>query len=193
MLLDLHQIVRQPQVADLARAPQQHVLDEPAGADERHRRGGGGFEQIVDRRDTAVRVAGRARKAQELAGALPVDRETGAGDRAGPERVLVRALVGGENPGRVALPFLDHGQQIVRERRRLRRLGMRVRGKDRLAVPARDLEQRAPEREHRVGHVEERLPQSHPVHRHVDVVAAAGGVQAARELGAGRAAISPST
>ena len=35
---DLHEIVRQPQVADLARAPQQHVLDEPADADERHRR-----------------------------------------------------------------------------------------------------------------------------------------------------------
>ena len=62
-------------------------------------------------------------------------------------------------------------------RRRLRALGVRVDGEDRLAVPIGKIEQRAAQIEGRGGEAEHELALPHPVHRHVDVVAAARRVE----------------
>ena len=58
----LHEPVRQPQVAELHRAPQQQILDDAAEADEQDGGGAHALEQVVDRRDAAVGVARRRRR-----------------------------------------------------------------------------------------------------------------------------------
>ncbi len=68
------------------------------------------------------------------------------------------------------------------DRRRLRRLRVRVGREHRLGVPGRADEQHAPERERAFDDRQDRLPLRHPVHRHVDVVAGARRVQAARRM-----------
>jgi len=81
-------------------------------------------------------------KPQQICGELTVDGESGSGDRAcsqwiavyGGERCLEAALV--------AAQHLDHGQQIVRERRRLRGLRMRVARHDRRDVSPREPNER---------------------------------------------------
>ena len=142
------------------------------------------LEQVVDRRDAAVGVAGRAVEAEQLA------REVR--DRSGkPVPVMAQApsglrLVRREAPPQphgVALELLDDRQQVVRDRRRLRPLRVRVRRR----TPSRGAGRRA-----RAGwraaraspscSAEDELALPHPVHRHVDVVAAAGGVQPAGDL-----------
>ena len=62
----LHEPVAEPQVAELRGAPEQHILDEAAEADQQHRRGRRAFEQVVDRRDAAVGVAGRPVEAEQV-------------------------------------------------------------------------------------------------------------------------------
>ena len=63
--------------------------------------------------------------------------------------------------------------------RRLRRLRVRVRGEDRLAISIGQRNQRPPERQRAVDHREDPQTLRHAVHRHVDVVAGARRVQAA--------------
>src|SRR5207244_9130701 len=130
----LHEAVAEPDVAEFRRAPQQQVLDEPAEAGEQHGCRRRAFEQIVDRRDTAVRVAGRATEAEQVGGELTVDGKTGAGDCAGPERVTVGALVGRLQPRGIAFELFDYGKHVVRDGGRLRPLRVRVNGEDRVAV-----------------------------------------------------------
>ena len=57
--------------------------------------------------------------------------------------------------------------------RRLRRLRMRVRGENRLAMTRRELDERLAQIEHRARERRDELPLPYPEHRHVDVVAAA--------------------
>ena len=80
----------------------------------------------------------------------------------------------------VALELLDDAEQIVRERRRLRRLGMRVRGEQR-ARDAGDARSISTSRRSTLASInpDDELPLPQPVHRHVDVVAAARGVKPA--------------
>jgi hypothetical protein len=101
----------------------------------------------------------------------------GAGNRAGTERIPVGHRAGGAQPDGVALQLLDDRHQVMRDRRRLRRLRMSVRGKDVLGVPRREIEQRPAQRQRPVNQRQHHLALAHAVHRHVDVVAGAGGVQ----------------
>jgi hypothetical protein len=117
---------------------------------------------------------------------LPVDVEAGAGDCARAERVAVRGGVGGSQPAAVALQLFDHRQQVVRDGGRLRRLGMGVGGEHRCAMPGGQLDQRGAQFQRRLDDGRDELPLPHPVHRHVDVVAAARGVQAAGDVLAAR-------
>ena len=156
--------------------------------DEQHRGRRDALEQIVDGGDAAVGVAGRAVEAEQRRRPIAIDRKAGAGDRAGAERVLVGAGIGGPQPGGVALELLDHRQQVVRDRRRLRRLGVRVRRKDVVAVARREVEQHVAQPERPVGQRQHQLALPHPVHRHVDVVARARGVQPAGRVLAAAAA-----
>ena len=66
----------------------------------------------------------------------------------------------------------------MRDRGRLRRLRMRVEREDGLTVLPGQLDQGPPQAEARRQHGQDAEPLPHPVHRHVDVVAAPGGVQA---------------
>ena len=63
----LHEPVRQPQVAEFARAPEQQILDDAAKPGQQNRRRGHALDQVVDRRDAAVGVAGRRVESEELA------------------------------------------------------------------------------------------------------------------------------
>ena len=83
---------------------------------------------------------------------------------------------------RVALELLDDRQKVVRDRRRLRGLCVRVRREDVLAMTLRQIQQDAPQRQHALDHRQHQLTLLHPVHRHVDVVAGARGVEAARHV-----------
>ena len=178
----LHEAVAEAQVAELHRAPQQQVLDDPAEADDQRAGRRHALEQVVDGRDAAVGVAGRAAEAEQLAGAVAIDREAGAGDGAGAERVAVGRLERRRQPRGVALELLDHGEQVVRDRRRLRRLGVGVRAVDGVLVAVGQHQQRLAQVERRRRHRRDELALPHPVHRHVDVVAAARGVQAAGDV-----------
>ena len=136
----LHEAVGEAQVAELHRAPQQQVLDDAAEADEHDRRGAHALQQVVDRRDAAVGVAGGAVEPEQLRRPIAIDRKTGAGDRARAQRILVRARVGRLQAHRVALELFDDGLQVVGDGRRLRRLRVRVRGEHRLAIAGRRAE-----------------------------------------------------
>ncbi len=130
----LHEAVRQPQVAELHRAPEQHVLHDAAETREQHRRGRHAFEQIVHRRDASVGVAGGAVEPEQVAREMAIDLESGAGNRARSQRVPVRARIRGLQARGVALQLLDDAEQVVRDSRGLRRLGVRMRGEERVAV-----------------------------------------------------------
>ncbi len=94
---------------------------------------------------------------------------------------LVRSYAPVE-PRRVALELLDHGEQVVRHSRRLRALRVRVHRENRLAVrSARSSSDRA-QVERSPQQVEDQLALPHPVHRHVDVVAAARRVQPSGDI-----------
>ena len=90
--------------------------------------------------------------------------------------------VRGLQTAHVALELLDDAEQIVRDRRRLRRLRVRVRGEQRGPVLRREIDQTGPELEHRLDQRAHELPLPHAIHRHVDVVAAAGGVESAGDV-----------
>ena len=94
----LHEAVRQPQVAELRRAPEQQILDDAAEPDQQHAGRRRALEQVVDGRDAAVGVAGRPGEPEQLARQLPIDRKARAGDRAGAERIAVRGRVGRAQP-----------------------------------------------------------------------------------------------
>ena len=73
-------------------------------------------------------------------------------------------------------------EQIVRERRRLRGLGVRVRGEQRLAMLPASVDRDRSKVQACIDDTEDELPLPHPVHRHVDVVAAARGVKSAGDV-----------
>ena len=89
----LHEALAEPQVAELHRAPQQEVLQHAAEADQQNRRRRRALEQVVDGRDAAVGVAGRAAEAEQRARRVAIDRKPGPGDRARAERIPVGAVV----------------------------------------------------------------------------------------------------
>ena len=145
------------------------------------------LEQVIDRRDAAVGVAGRAVEAEQVARQLAIDRKAGAGDRARAERAAVGRRERRPQAAGVALELLDHRQQVMGDRRRLRRLRVRQRGEQRLAVAIGQLRSSASRRSNVASTSDEdELPLPQPVHRHVDVVAAARGVQPAGRVLAAR-------
>ena len=77
------------------------------------------------------------------------------------------------------------------DRRRLRALGVRMHGEHRCAVHVRQLDSARRSSQVAGGQCQDQLTLAHPVHRHVDVVAAAGRVQAARRLFAARGSNQP--
>ena len=173
----LHEAVRQAQVAELHRAPEQQVLDDAAEADEQNGGRADALEQVIDRRDAAVGVAGHAVEAEQRGGTPAVDGKPRAGDRAGAERILVGAGERRLQPHGVAFELLDDGEQVVRDGGRLRRLRVRVRGEHGLAIPIRQRQQRPAQRQRALDDRQDHLPLRHAVHRHVDVVARARGME----------------
>ena len=95
---------------------------------------------------------------------------------------MIGGLEGGREPNGVALELLDDRQQVMRDRRRLRRLGVGVRAVDRFRVTPgqRDAARRAGPASLR--RVPRGLPLQHAVHRHRQVVAAARGMQPAGDV-----------
>ena len=183
----LDEAVGKAQIADLRRAPQQQVLHDTSEAGEQHSRRRHALQQVVDGRDAAVGVAGRAVEAEQRCRAAAVDRKPGAGDRAGAERIAIRRGVRGLQPHGIAFELLDDGEQVVRDGRRLRRLRVRVRRENRLARARSARSSRARRRPPPLSTTpQDHLPLPHPVHRHVDVVARARGVQPAGDLRAAR-------
>ena len=73
-------------------------------------------------------------------------------------------------------------QQVVRDRGRLRALRVRVHGQNGFGIPIGEVQQRLAQLEGGGHEAQNELALPHPVHRHVDVVAAAGGVQAAGDV-----------
>ena len=103
-----------------------------------------------------------------------------------PSGFPVRPVARAPQPPGVALELLDDRQQVVRDRRRLRALRVRVDGEDGFAVSIGQVEEARAQIKRSGGELENELALPHPVHRHVDVVAAArrvepaGGIFAAR-------------
>src|ERR1051326_6274476 len=90
----LHVPVRQPEVAELARTPEQQILDDASEAAKQYGGRAHALEQIVDGRNAAVRISRRPVETEELGGQASIDREARAGDRAGPERILIGGRIG---------------------------------------------------------------------------------------------------
>ena len=182
----LHEAVTEPHVAELRRAPQQQILDEAAEPRQEHCRRRGTLEQIIDGRDAAVGVAGRPAETEQVRRELTIDWKPGAGNRARAERVAIGPLVGAFEPLGIALELLDDREQVMGDGGRLRPLGVRVNGEHGFQVAIHDVEQRATQLEARGEKPEDELALPHPVHRHVDVVAAPRRVQPSRHVFAGR-------
>src|SRR5262249_25596025 len=140
------------------------------------------LEEVVDRGNAAVGVAGRAAEAEERRGKAAIDRESGAGNRARPERVAVRALEGRLQADTIALQLLDDGKEVVRDGARLSGLRVRGQGEDGVEVRLGEIQQRTAQGERAGEQRQYQLPLPHPVHRHVDVVARACRMQAAGDV-----------
>jgi hypothetical protein len=140
------------------------------------------LQQVVDRRDAAVGVAGRSAEAEQRRRQRAIDRKAGSGDRARAERVAVRALERRLQPSAVAFELLDDGEQVVGDGAGLRALVCACGGRGWCRGAVGEVQQRPAQREGRGGQAEDQLPLPHPVHRHVDVVARARRVQAARHV-----------
>jgi hypothetical protein len=69
----------------------------------------------------------------------------------------------------------------MRHRGRLRRLGVRVRRKHGMPMTLRHVHERPAQQDRRLQQSQHELAKLHAIHRHVDVVAAARGVQPARD------------
>ena len=61
----LDELVGEPQVSELARAPEQQILNDPSEPGEQDRCRRHALEQVVNRRDAAVGIAGRRRRSRE--------------------------------------------------------------------------------------------------------------------------------
>ena len=182
----LHEAVAEPHVAELERPPEQQILYEAAEAGQQHRRRRHALEQVVHRRNRAVCIASRAVEAEQIACQVAVDRKAGAGDGTGPKRVSVGREQRRLQADGIALELLDDGKQIVRHGRGLRGLRMCVHRHHGVAMLLGDVEQAVPQRQHTLMKCQDELPLPHPVHRHVDVVAAPRGVQAPGDIVAAR-------
>ena len=116
-------------------------------------------------------------EAQRLGGALPVDRERGAGQRRGTQRALVEPRPRVGKPPAVARQHLHVGEQMMAEGDGLRRLQMREARHDGAAVRFRLARQRELQRRQRgVGAVDPRAHVEPEIGRHL-VVARARRVQ----------------
>ena len=102
----------------------------------------------------------------------------GPGNRAGAERIPIGVGKGGLQSHRVTLELFDDGEQIVRDGCGLGALCMRVHGEHGFAMAVHEVEQRPAQVQRRGNELQQQLPLPHPVHGHVDVVAAARRVQA---------------
>jgi hypothetical protein len=103
----LHEAVREPQVSEFRRAPQQQVLHDAPETCEQHGAGRHALEQIVHRRDAAVGVAGRPVETEQVAGEIAIDRKACAGDGARSERAAIGARIRGLQTPHVPLELLD--------------------------------------------------------------------------------------
>ena len=65
---------------------------------------------------------------------MAIDRKTGAGDGAGAERIAVRRCERGLKTNRVPLQLLDDREQVMSDGGDLRRLGVRMGGKNSIPV-----------------------------------------------------------
>jgi hypothetical protein len=163
--------------------PASSTAADAAQAGEQHCRGTDVLQQVVDRRDAAVGVAGRSVESEQRRRSLTIDGKPGAGDRAGAERIAIGRRERGAQARDVAFALLDDAQQIVRDGRRLGRLRVGVRCEHGLAMRVGQFDQDAPERQRSIDDVEHHLPLQHAVHGHVDVVARPRRVQTARDVG----------
>ncbi|MEI9973238.1 MAG: hypothetical protein WDO73_15045 [Ignavibacteriota bacterium] len=73
--------------------------------------------------------------------------------------------------------MLDDGQQVVRHGGGLRPLRVGVDGEDGVAMAPREVEQNGAEFQAGMEDFQDGFALAHAIHRHVDVVAAAGGVE----------------
>ena len=135
-------------------------------------------EQVVAVGDGVERVGDRAREAQELRGALAVQRVGGAGERGSPERVGVRGVARGGEAREVAREHPEVREQVVGEQYRLRVLEVRIAGHHDVEVLVGGVEKDAAQLDV-AGHelLAEVLGEQADVGCHL-VVAGASGVQA---------------
>ena len=90
--------------------------------------------------------------------------------------------MGRAQPLPVPLQLLDDAQQVMRERGRLGRLRVRVGGEQGVPMPRGQFDERRAQIDARVDQADDELPLPQAVHRHVDVIAAAGGVKTAGDV-----------
>ena len=189
----LHEAVAEPQVAELHRAPEQQVLNDAAEADEQDR-GAPTRSRAGSRPSRCCRRccrSGRRSRAARSCAARSIGK-AGAGDRAGAERVPVgarrrppaaapcRARAARSPPAGSARWSRAAPAACACARRRPSRGAAR---RDRSSAAAAPACRRAPRAMN--------SPLPHPVHRHVDVVPAARGVQAAGDVLAAAAGDQP--
>ena len=129
----LHELIPEPEIAEFAGAPEQEILNDTTKSRQEDRNSRNAFQQIVDRCNAAVRVAGWTVEAEQIARSLTIDGKARPGDRARPERISIRARIRGAQPHGIAFQLLDDRVKVMRDRGRLRRLRMGMRGKYRFA------------------------------------------------------------
>ena len=135
--------------------------------------------RVVDRGDAAIGVPQGSLEAEQMSGAVAVEREAGGGDRGGAHRAEIEQFARLHQALMVAQHHLDRGAEIMAERRGLGRLAMGI-GDDQRRLFALGQHQRGGDGGAQLlaEPVEPRL-QCQLEQGVVDIVARAAGVQAA--------------
>ena len=172
------------QVADLEPRPGVQVLHESPGVEEDeldrrvHARG------VVGGGDAAVGVLLHVGKSQQLGHALAIEPETRRGDRRGTHAGEVDGARRVQQPIHVAQRQLDERREIVAIGRGLRRLAVRIRDDDGFALALGHGQQRLDHGEMLGEERRQPVLQRQLEHGVVDIVAAAPGMELARDFDA---------
>ena len=165
------------QLADLEGGPLRHVLRDASQVQEYQLDRGVETGHVIHGGDAAVGVQLRFFEPEQFGHAVPVDGESGRGDRRRPHWAEIESVGSQVQALRVPQEALDDRRKIVAKGRRLRRLPVRVGDDKRVALATGLRDQRVGEMQDLFHEASGLLAKSHPEHGVVHVVARTRHVQ----------------
>ena len=178
----LHVSVAQSQKVKFLRAPQEQVLHQLAQAHHQHGDRSSRFAHIISRRDRSVGILLQTIEPQQPRRVVAANRKTSRGDGAGTQWTAVDRGERRAQPLPVPPQRFDGAEQVMRQRRRLRRLRMRVGRHHRIGVCLGQFHQHLPALRCFLCDSQHLEPQLHSVKRQVNVVSTARRMHLSRGI-----------